>query len=446
MADEDAAPQGASDVAERLRRLQQLGVRRGRAGLASPPAPAPQPPAPLASGPGGDLAARIGAEEIVTRAGPCLVAATSYPLDETRGGWTLDAALAANGAAVAACSRDARLAGFDFRQAAFLDTETSGLAGGAGTFAFMVGIGTFEPGGYVVRQVFMRNPAEERALLHVVGELLARCRGLVTFNGRSFDAPLLTTRYALQREPSPLADLPHLDLLPAARQRWRLRLPSCALGALEHDILEFTRSQQDVPGWLIPSIYQEYARSHGQPRPEVLDDMARVFYHNREDIVSMAPLAAMLCAPFDREVAWAQAASLPAVDWVSLGRCYEELDWHEASERAYRRALEAPLQAELRGLALRRLGLLLKRQERRDEAVAIWHDWITSVPGPDVTPYEELAKHHEWQEPDFQAARKWTLWALHTAKQLPPGPAREETLAGLQHRLERLDRKLAAAE
>lgn len=437
MAGEEGAPASADGIAERLRRLQQLGVRRGRAGLATPPAPPPHP----AAAP--DLAAHLAAEEVATPAGFCLVATHRYPADEARGGWPLAAALAVQGAAAAACSRDRRLADFDFSQAAFLDTETSGLAGGAGTFAFMVGVGTFEAGGYVVRQVFMRSPAEERALLHVVSELLARCTGLVTFNGRSFDAPLLNTRYALQRQPSPLAELLHLDLLPAARQRWRLRLPSCALGALEQEILAMQRSQADVPGWLIPSIYQEYARSQGQPRPEVLGDMARVFYHNREDIVSMAPLAALLCAPFSLAGAALPEASLPAADWLSLGRCYEELEWLEVGEAAYRRALEGALPAELRSLALRRLGGLLKRQERRAEAAAIWHDWVTSVPGPEVTPYEELAKHHEWQEPDLAAARKWTLWGLHTARQLSPGPAREEAVTSLQHRLERLERKLA---
>ena len=183
----------------------------------------------------------------------------------------LAAALAASGSAVAACARDPRLDDFDFRQAAFLDTETSGLAGGAGTFAFMVGIGMFEGEGddtvYVVRQVFMRSPAEERALLEVTANLLARCEGLVSFNGRAFDVPLLTTRYALQRQPSPLIGLPHFDLLPAARQRWRLRLPSCALSALERDILEHPRSQEDVPGWLIPSLYSDYARSAASGKP-----------------------------------------------------------------------------------------------------------------------------------------------------------------------------------
>lgn len=436
------AGEDAGSVAERLRRLQHLGVGRGRAGLAAPPGPPP----PTQADPLLDLAARIGAQEVWTLAGPCLVATTRYPLDETRGGWALGALLAVNGAATAACGRDPRLAEFDFGRAAFLDTETSGLSGGAGTFAFMVGVGLFQADGYTVHQLFMRSPAEERALLHALGELLAPCSGLVTFNGRSFDAPLLNTRYALQRQPSPLAELLHLDLLPAARQRWRLRLPSCALGALEKDVLGFQRTQEDVPGWLIPSIYQEYARSLGQPRPEVLDDMARVFYHNREDIVNMAPLAAMLCAPFELAGARAPDASLHPADWVSLGRCYEELDWQEVSEAAYRRALGASLTPELRRVALQRLGWLLKRQARRAEAVAVWHDWITSVPGPDVTPYEELAKHHEWHELDLAAARKWTLWGLHTAKQLPPGPAREGTLTGLQHRLERLERKLVGAE
>jgi uncharacterized protein YprB with RNaseH-like and TPR domain len=440
MVGENAAPAGAGDVAERLRRLQQMGVRRGRAGLVSP-AHAPQVLTTPPTDPSLDLATRVTAQEIFTPAGSCLVATTHYPLDEARGGWALGAAPHVSGAAAAACGRDQRLADFDFRNAAFLDTETSGLAGGAGTFAFMVGIGVFEEH-YVVRQVFMRNPAEERALLHVVSQLLARCRGLVTFNGRSFDAPLLNTRYALQREPSPLVELLHLDLLPAARQRWRLRLPSCALGALEKDVLSFQRSEEDVPGWLIPSIYQEYARSQGQPRSEVVDDMARVFYHNREDIVNMAPLAAILCAPFELSGAWVPEPGLHPADWVSLGRCYEELDWRQASEQAYRRALGVVLPAELRSLALQRLGWLLKRQERRAEAVAIWHDWITSVPGPDVTPYEELAKHHEWHELDLEAARKWTLWGLHTARQLPPSPAREENLARLQHRLQRLERKI----
>lgn len=289
----------------------------------------------------------------------------------------------------------------------------------------------------------MRHPGEERALLHVTEQILASCTGLVSFNGRAFDAPLLRNRFIMHREPPALENLLHFDLLPAARQRWRLRLPSCALGALEREVLAFQRSQADVPGWLIPSIYQDYARGGDQPSPQAVDDMARVFYHNREDIVSMAPLAAMLCAPFEDADRAARLAGLHPVESVSVGRCYEELGWLEEGERAYRQALAKLLPQQVRVLALSRLGWLLKRQERRAEAAAVWHDWITSVPGADPTPYQELAKHHEWAEVDLAAARTWTLWGLHTARQLPAGPNREQAISDLQHRLERLERKLA---
>jgi hypothetical protein len=468
MTDDTAAPQ-STDAGERLRRLQHLGVHRGRAGFitAQNPAAAPSNAGPSpASGqrtpsqsPDSSgalqpsvtprLEDRVAAVEVHTPFGACLVAEARLPAGEQRG-LPLAAAVAASGQAIAACARDPGLASFDLRRAAFLDTETSGLAGGTGTFAFMVGIGMFEISGgelaYVVRQVFMRSPAEEPALLDVTAALLARCDGIVTFNGRGFDAPLLATRYALRRQPSPLAGVPHFDLLPAARQRWRLRLPSCALGALERDILDHNRSQEDVPGWLIPSLYSDYARglASGALSPTTVDDMARVFYHNREDIVSMVPLSALLCWPFeDNGNGWLQQPIDP-IDAVSLGRCFEELGWHAMGELAYRTALERSLPPEVRTVALSRLGWMLKRLDRRDEAAAVWEDWITSVSGPNPTPYEELAKHHEWQTNDLTAARTWTLWALHTARQLPSGQARDQALATLQHRLDRLERKLKA--
>lgn len=452
-------------VGERLRRLQQLGVQRGRAGLGAPrPAAAPRPTAAgEAETTGQPIEQLVGGQLVFTPHGPCLLVERRYSLAETRGGWSLAAVLGLASQAVAACARNGQLADFNLRRAAFLDTETTGLAGGAGTLAFMVGIGLFEAGqgagdlaqglgfeagqaeaagadgmAYVVRQVFMRHPGEERALLHVVSNLLARCNGLVSFNGRAFDAPLLAARFVMHHAPSPLADLQHLDLLPLARQRWRLRLESCALGALERDVLDFQRSQEDVPGWLIPSLYQDYAATGDG------SSLARVFYHNQEDVTSMAPLLAILCAPFqDAGRSLAQHVSHP-VDYVSLARCYEDLGWLETSEQAYRQALDRPLPPHVRSQALQRLGWLLKRQERRSEAAAVWHDWITSVPGPDPTPYAELAKHHEWHDLDLEAARKWALWGLHTARQMPPGPAREQAVAELQHRLERLERKLEA--
>ncbi|MEA3336861.1 MAG: ribonuclease H-like domain-containing protein [Chloroflexota bacterium] len=430
---------------ERLRRLRRLGVRRGRQGLAtSRPSEKPRekngdPSAAIESPAIRSLKELAGAQEVFTPHGPCLVAETGYDLGEVRGGLPLVTALTISGAAAAGCARNPALADFDFHHAGFIDTETTGLSGGAGTYIFMIGIGMFEPATdrYIVRQVFMRHPGEEPALLHVTTSILARCHGLVSFNGRAFDVPLLNSRYAMHHQPSPLEEMPHLDLLPPSRQRWRFRLASCALGALEQGILDFQRNDVDVPGWLIPSLYQEYARS-GNPT-----EMVRVFYHNREDIVSMVPLAAMLCAPFEGDGDGMIESPHHPADCASLGRSFEELGWLTAGERAYRKALDGALSPEIRSTVLNRLGWMLKRQERRDEAVAIWNGWITSVPGPDPTPHIELAKHHEWHGNDLAAARKWTLWGLHTAKELPPGSQREQLLSDLQHRLDRLDRKLS---
>ncbi len=482
MSDSTARPDPRNDnVAERLRRLQQLGVHRGRAGL-TPRQEGPDQVADPNAGRGelgreADPSARreelghesgqrmdrqtrltpieqlVAGEIVETPYGPCLVKETVYPLTMPRGGVTLAAALRTSGQAVAACARSRRLADFSVRHAAFIDTETTGLAGGAGTFAFMVGIGTFEnaearstartspetagPAVYVVRQVFMRHPGEERALLHVTESLLARCRALVSFNGRAFDQPLLTTRFAMHQRPSPLTDMAHLDLLPPARQRWRLRLPSCAMSALEKEILGFQRSAEDVPGWLIPTLYQEYTRSGDGAA------MAQVFYHNREDVVNMVPLLAILCAPFETRGDSLPPLEIHPVDYVSLGRCFEELQQPELSEQAYRRALAAALPDDVRAAALERLGYLLKRQERRAEALAVWQDWITSVSAFNPLPYVELAKHHEWHAIDLATARKWTLWALHQVRQMPAGPARDEALADLEHRLRRLEAKIA---
>ncbi|MFN2168279.1 MAG: hypothetical protein ACK2U9_18715, partial [Anaerolineae bacterium] len=151
-------------------------------------------------------------------------------------------------------------------------------------------------------------------------------------------------------------------------------------------------------------------------------------------------------APFEEHGQAAGRHELHPVEAAGLGRCFEELGWLEVSERVYRAALAQGLPAEVRSQTLHRLGWLLKRQERRGEAVAIWEEWITSVPGPDPTPYEELAKHHEWHEVDLAAARKWTLWGLHTAQLMPPGPRREQSLQDLRHRLERLERKLSGLD
>jgi tetratricopeptide (TPR) repeat protein len=171
--------------------------------------------------------------------------------------------------------------------------------------------------------------------------------------------------------------------------------------------------------------------------------LAHVFYHNLEDIASMVVLGARMARFFRPESLVERLPELHPLEWWSLGRCYDALDWVEASIAAYRAALErAPGNPEMTQV-LRELGYLYKRLERRDEAVGVWEDWISTVVGDDLTPYIELAKHHEWHTFDLAAARGWAAWALRIAEGWPPGITREGVLAELRHRLERVERKLA---
>ncbi len=345
----------------------------------------------------------------------------------------------------------------DFRRSAFLDIESTGLGGGAGIYAFMVGVGTFEPQGrnadspgdrlnFVVRQLFMRHPGEEPALLTALVELLQGCESLVTFNGRSFDAPFLRGRYryagrflpADVGQPKALDDdTPHLDLLHPARRLWRKRVGSCALTNLERKVLGYARADDDVPGSLIPHLYADYLHD-GDGRM-----MQRVFYHNREDIFSMAALTEVVCGAFADPVA-AGAGHLQPLDLLSMARMQAELERLESAELLFRAALgqlsgRAHLAESFDGL-----GRLLKRQHRWEEAASVWQQWLTTVGGPDSRPYVELAKFCEWQSGDLTQAAMWTRWALHEQEKSPPQSRSLETQTELRHRLARLQRKLNA--
>jgi uncharacterized protein len=435
---------------ERISRLRKLGVRRGVRDLPAVPAainvsPAATPAAQAVQRPVSSFelpaSSLLPGEEIPTPFGPAWVRTARYPLAERP---DLAEWLTVQPAALAALDRNDGLLRLEPAKAAFIDTETTGLSLGAGTYTFLIGVGTFEDEAFLVRQFFMRNPAEERAQLHLVEDALGRCTGIVSFNGRGFDMPLINNRFVLAAMPLPLIGAPHLDLLPPARRLWKARWGSCSLGNLERNVLGFQRTAEDVPGYLIPDIYRQYYLTG-----VTTEMLAHVFYHNLEDIASMVVLGARMARFFrqeqqERSEGLAEhLAGLHPLECWSLGRCYDALDWTEASITVYRTTLDrAPGNPET-AQVLRDLGYLYKRLERRDEAAEVWEDWISSVAGDDLTPYVELAKHHEWHTLDLAAARGWAAWALRIAEGWPPGSARAEALADLRHRLERVERKLA---
>ncbi len=414
----DHAPD--NDVRARLNRLRSLGSLRTP--TVETPFRLPGTPQPLEALTTGYLhETELGASYIIP---------TLHAADHVHGGRALSEWLSQNLAGAAAFTRDARLAKIDPRRCLFLDTETTGLAGGAGTLVFLVGIGLFTERGFEVRQFFLRDPAEEPAMLHAIHSLLKAHEVLVTFNGRSFDVPLLASRFTMNRQRVRFDAWVNLDLLHPARRLWKRRLESCRLAALEADILGVERTGADVPGYLIPQMYQDYVRT-GDGR-----DMLRVIYHNLIDVLSMVTLAAHLCEIF----AQPEAMRLPSDDLLSLAQWYEGLDLPERAEATYVAALTAARRDAEMAQVLESLAGLLKRQDRRAEAAAHWETWAALMPKAD-TPRLELAMYHEWHTGDLAKARAWTEDALRVVRGWGYSERRESTAADLQHRLERLDRK-----
>lgn len=156
----------------------------------------------------------------------------------------------------------------------------------------------------------------------------------------------------------------------------------------------------------------------------------------------MPLLAARLARHFETEGLAERLAQLHPLERLSLGRCYDGLGWVDAGLAAYRSVLDASGDPSMLVQAFGALSALYKRLERREEAAALWEEWIGTAYGDDLTPYIELAKYHEWRTGDLAAARGWAAWALRIVEGWAPGYEREETLADLRHRLARLERKL----
>lgn len=389
-----------------------------------------------------------------------------YPLTHQHGHLTFDALLAHQAETVAKLARTPQFAAADLRGLAFIDTETTGLAGGAGTLAFLVGVGMFDEqaGGFVLRQYFLRQPDEEPAMLQQLLRDLSPRTGWVTFNGRAFDLPILENRLTLNRQPSAVLQRPHLDLLPPARLLYRGRLASCALSSLEKHVLGVPRSADDVPGEMIPWMYVNYLRT-GDAR-----EMRRVIYHNAVDIFSMVTLAAHLLEVFSTTV---DGAALRATDdgrrrtaepravahrpSSSVHKPLAPADllrlalWHDRearlaeAEAAYRQALAGRLELADRQAALMRLAALLKRLNRRAEAVPLWEQWA-SFTVDDALPCLELAKFYEWKLGDMAQALDWARRAERIIKGMPSGWRKAEAQAAIERRLERLRRKHSGEE
>lgn len=279
----------------------------------------------------------------------------------------------------------------------FLDTETTGLSGGTGTLAFLIGLGYQTENSFRVDQYLVRNPLEEPAMLLAVANFIESMSCVATFNGKAFDIPLMNNRYVVNRIPKPFGNLYHLDLLHISRRIWKNRLQSRALQDLEREILEIPRDENEVPGWMIPEIYFEYQRTQDPSR------LAGVLYHNRMDILSLAALTAYLDKVLKNIEE--EKFQINSLDLFSIGRIYDECGFKEQAEKIF---IECITNNDLEDTYYReanfRLGLIFKKNDRWDDAlnaftIASYHDdYCASI---------ELAKYYEHQVSEMKNALYW---------------------------------------
>jgi hypothetical protein len=378
--------------------------------------------------------------------GPCFVAERDLALDHRHGDEALGRFFELTDRGLGCLARAVEPLTIDRESIVFLDTETTGLAGGTGTYAFMVGLAYFRGDRLLVRQYFMRDHAEEPAMLAALSQVLSRHEAVVTFNGKSFDVPLLLTRYTANRQRSSVPTEIHLDLLHPSRRFWREQLESCTLGTLERAVLGHSRAS-DVPSWMIPELYFRYLRG-GDPGP-----MVTVFEHNLHDVLSLVTLTCRLSRLLDSPTVAVPAAAVssgplppdpvPSVfELFAAARIYEDLGLLEEAYTRYEQALALKHDIAVRARVASRLAALCKRAGRHERAVQLWRRLATLRLGG-CEPFVELAKHLEHRLRDYDAAINVVEEALAMtelrALRRQAGAVAERT--ALEHRLARLMEK-----
>src|SRR5215470_3039678 len=256
----------------------------------------------------------------------------------------------------------------------FLDTETTGLAGGTGTYAFLIGLAWWDAGGLQTEQFFMRDFAEEHSILYELAVRVNERPVLVSFNGKSFDWPLLENRFTMTRA-IPIPRLAaHLDLLHPARALWKLRIGSVRLVELERHVLDASKlgwhRGDDVATALIPQHYFDYLRG-GPAEP-----LAGVVRHNQMDLRGLAALVARIDALLGAHNQ--PEHDFDGLDLFGLSRFLDRRGDPDGAHAACSQALDRGLPAEFQPKACQSLALLAKRRGDYETAVLLWQKLVAN--------------------------------------------------------------------
>jgi hypothetical protein len=385
------------------------------------------------------------AECVESGSGACVRVTARAPLSGTRSpeGYACPVSAFDHPAATEALAllgRDDAWRSIPRERVAYVDIETTSLQGGSGTVAFLIGVGRFEGDGFCVRQYFMEDFDQEPAMIRAVADDLARADAIVTYNGKSFDVPIMEMRWRLARMEPDFPKL-HLDLLHPSRRLWSGRLPDCRLGTVERQILSILRTS-DAPSAEIPQIYFDFVRGVRPAR------MSLVFDHHAQDIFSLAALTRAL----SRAVAEPNDPRfLHASEQAGLARLFQSAGRREDAVAALARAVDAAGDDDTAYRLSMLLARQLKRHRREAEAVQLWERWAGKAAIHRLDPLIELAKDAEHRLKDHAAAERWTGLALGIVQgnqELADwlgsaGPASPAALnaAELQHRLRRIQAK-----
>lgn len=369
---------------------------------------------------------------IETAHGPCFVMTHRYSLGVKHGTFPIELFDLDHPHALELMGKNTALREMSLQNALFFDTETTGLSSGTGTHIFLAGFGYFTDDAYEVKQFFLRDYDEEQAFLSAINNFLESYQTIISYNGKSYDWPMMQTRYVSNKMTCPMSQPPHLDLLHTSRRIWKRRLQDCSLQNIESRILGFAR-KDDIPGALIPQMYFSYLQDQN-PEP-----LRQVFQHNVWDIVSLAILLQRLYAIYTDP--WKHLSNNE--DLLSLARALDNQKEWDACIPLYKRSMD---QSNNRGEwyeAAMQLSMCCKRIGDWEQAIQLWNKMIQEK-ASQLEPYIELAKYYEHVQRQYDQAMEIVQKALTTIElivQLRPQYEYTEPRDALQHRLRRIKQK-----
>ena len=350
-----------------------------------------------------------------------------YPVNSMHGGYQLGAAMEIDSQSFLRLCPEYCDQTITADKLLFLDTETTGLSGGAGTVAFLTGIGFFEGECFVIRQFFMRDYNEESSMLLELNRLLLKFVGLVTFNGKSFDWNLLQSRFISNRMRPSVSSPVHIDLLFPSRRIWGLKLESCRLSSLEENILGEKRVD-DIPGFMIPSVYFKYLEDRNAT------DIIKVIKHNELDILSMVSIltkiSAMLENPFSQ--------ALCEKELLGMGRIFERSGEEDCVINCFEYCAKSE-DFPVKAAAVKRLTGIYKRNGNYTKALEHWENMFDGSSGFNLFSMIEMAMYYEHKEKNVDKALEIIEKAVESSLRM--GLREGTCFTELMKRHERLKRK-----